>query len=92
MQVCALGEVGHARCTRGWRRRGLAPARGTVIVPPVLNTIVLMGFVLAILGKFIGVAWMMRSEDASSLPFTVLVGCGYAMFIGGGLAGGSVSF
>lgn len=58
----------------------------------VLNTIVFMGFVLAIVGKLVGVAWMMRSEDASSLPFTVLVGCGYAMLIGGGLAGGSMSF
>jgi hypothetical protein len=57
----------------------------------VLNTIVLMGIVLAISGKIIGVAWMMRSEDASSLPFTVLVGLGYAMLIGGGLAGGSPS-
>ncbi len=57
----------------------------------VLNTIVLMGLVLAVVGKIVGVAWMMRSEDATSLPFAVLVGCGYAMVIGGGLAGGSVS-
>jgi hypothetical protein len=57
----------------------------------VLNTIVVMGLVLAVLGKLIGVAWMMRSEDASSLPFAVLVGLGYAMVVGGGLAGGSVS-
>ena len=56
------------------------------------NVILLMGLLLALFGKIIGVAWMMRSEDASSLPFTVLVGCGYAMIVGAGLAGGSVSF
>ena len=58
----------------------------------MLNTIVLMGLLLAVFGKIVGVALMVRSEDASSLPFTVLVTAGYAMLIGGGLAGGSFSF
>ncbi len=56
------------------------------------DAVLLMGLVLAFGGKIIGVAWMMRSEDASSLPFTVLVGTGYAMIVGGGLAGGSFAF
>ncbi len=59
----------------------------------VLNTIVLMGIVIAILGKIVGVAFLMRSEEkATAVPFVVLVTSGYAMIIGGGLAGGSFSF
>ncbi len=58
----------------------------------MLNTIVLMGLVIAVAGKIVAIAWMMRDENASSLPFVVLVGGGYAMVIGGALAGGSVSF
>jgi len=57
------------------------------------NTIVVMGLLLALLGKIVGVAFMMRSEEkASSIPFTVLVSLGYVMIVGGGLAGGSFSF
>ncbi len=59
----------------------------------MLNTIVLMGLMIAILGKFVGLAFMMRSEEnATVVPFTVLVTTGYAMLIGGSLAGGSLSF
>jgi hypothetical protein len=56
-----------------------------------VNTIVLMGLVLAVLGKIVGIGFMMR-ENPTRLPFTVLVAAGYAMVIGGGLAGGSFSF
>lgn len=59
----------------------------------MLNTIVLMGIVIAVLGKIVGIAFMMRSEEnATAVPFTVLVTAGYAMLIGGSLAGGSFSF
>lgn len=59
----------------------------------MVNTIVLMGLMIAILGKVVGVAFMMRSEEnATAVPFTVLVTTGYAMLIGGSLAGGSFSF
>jgi hypothetical protein len=58
----------------------------------MLNTIVLMGLVIAVLGKLVGVAFVMRAENATNVPFIVLVATGYAMVIGGGLAGGSVSF
>jgi len=59
----------------------------------MLNTIVLMGIIVAVLGKIVGVAFMMRSEEkATIVPFAVLVTAGYAMLIGGGLAGGSFSF
>lgn len=52
-----------------------------------------MGLVLAVLGKIVGVAFMMRSEEkATWVPFAVLVTGGYAMVIGGALAGGSFSF
>lgn len=58
----------------------------------MLNTIVVMGLVLAVVGKIVGIAFVMRSENPTTLPFTVLVTAGYAMLIGGGLAGGSFSF
>ena len=58
----------------------------------MLNTIVLMGLLLAVVGKIVGVAFVMRSENPTTLPFTVLVTAGYAMLIGGSLAGGSFSF
>lgn len=59
----------------------------------MMNTIVLMGLVIAVLGKIVGVAFLMRSEEkATAVPFVVLVTGGYAMLIGGGLAGGSFSF
>ena len=58
-----------------------------------MNTVVLMGIVMAVLGKIVGVAFMMRSEEnATAVPFIVLVTGGYAMLIGGWLAGGSLSF
>ena len=58
----------------------------------MFNTIVLMGLLLAVVGKIVGVAFAMRSENPTTLPFTVLVTAGYAMLIGGSLAGGSFSF
>ncbi len=58
----------------------------------MLNTIVLMGLLLAVVGKIVGIAFVMRSENPTTLPFTVLVTAGYAMLIGGSLAGGSFTF
>lgn len=59
----------------------------------MLNTIVVIGLVLAVVGKLVGVAFMMRSEGkATRVPFIVLVTIGYVMIVGGGLAGGSASF
>lgn len=59
----------------------------------MLDTIVLMGLIIAVVGKIVGVGFLMRSEEkATAVPFIVLVSTGYAMVIGGGLAGGSFSF
>jgi hypothetical protein len=57
-----------------------------------MNTILLMGLILSVVGKLVGIAFAARSENATSWPFIVLVTAGYAMVIGAGLAGGSVSF
>jgi hypothetical protein len=56
------------------------------------NTIVLMGLVITVLGKLVGVAFIAKSENASNVPFIVLVTSGYAMVIGGAIGGGSFSF
>lgn len=58
----------------------------------VWNTLVLAGIVVVVLGKIVGVAYAVRSENSSNVPFIVLVASGYLMVIGGGLAGGSLSF
>lgn len=47
---------------------------------------------VAVLGKIVGVACEVRSENSSDVPFIVLVASGYLMVIGGGLAGGSFAF
>ena len=58
----------------------------------MLDTIVIMGLVLAVVGKIVGIAFALRANNPTRVPFIVLVAAGYAMVIGGGLAGGGVSF
>lgn len=55
------------------------------------STLIVMGIVIAILGKIAAVIVLMRSEQARMLPFGALIFSGYLMVIGGGLAGGSVA-
>jgi hypothetical protein len=85
-----------SRADRRKRQLGVGavsrPEPPRLIVSKVLNVIVLMGVVLAVAGKLVGIAFAARSQNATRVPFIVLVASGYAMVIGGGLAGGSVSF
>lgn len=55
----------------------------------VATSLMIMGAVIATLGKFVGIAYVAMVEDASTKAMGAFIFLGYALFLAGAFSGGS---